>query len=189
MQVGTRVNRRITKEQVPVIRERAAAGEKLRVLADELGVGVSAVSTLVRGLTFAKEGGPISPTRFSSRVPVLSETGCLEAKKFTTRMRRVAYVRAHGPVLRSERVEATCGNSKCINPEHLVRAFDLRRPLTPELARDMRAAYRRSPRPLTHMGQEYGLSPYRAWYVLTSPKLDGLGEPPIPVRSRREAEP
>lgn len=178
----------LTPEQVREIRALALAGTRLRVIAQNFGVAINVVSNAARGLTYAEVDGPVAPRRRKPLILSEEPQGCVSSDRPSSRHRRLAYVRAHGPVERSERVEATCGNPKCINPDHLVRAFDVRRPLTPELARDLRAAYRTSPRPLTRMGQEYGLSPYRAWFVLTSPKLDGMGEPPIPVRSRREAE-
>jgi hypothetical protein len=171
------------------MRERAAEGVRLRVLSEEYGVGVNVVSNVVRGLSYAKVGGTISASRRKPLQAVADESGCVLASQSSSRHRRRAYIRVHGDVDKSERVENTCGNALCVNPEHLCRALDLRRPLTPDLARDMRAAYRRSPRSFARMGQEYGISSYRAWFVLTSPKVDGLGEPPIPVRSRREVQP
>ena len=55
--------RKMTDEQVVEIRERHAAGETQKALADEFGLAQPVLGYLVRGITYSDVGGPLLKAR------------------------------------------------------------------------------------------------------------------------------
>lgn len=150
--------KKVTADQVQAIRERYAAGERSRDLAQEFGVSVSQVGRIVTGLS-RKLQGPLPVPQW--RQQGLSRPGGKLREEQREQIRQ-AHAAGHRPVdiARAFGVsegyvaEVVRGRRKVTNPRPAKR-----RHLTPEEAREIRSRWERGGVKQKWLADEFGIAP------------------------------